>query len=260
MFGKRKCKTPPVFKAPLHAESAERERAAFAALVCDSGEALSRGALLAPNTTSLMKASQAKDAVWMFDSRLDCARCRKSGSITVSYPGDGAAPNDIAVRSKARPDVYALQHAFLPEWFLTQPDQAISILSTKLDGWQEHTMKQIAGVVERTPGNPMPITGVQVVGTPGEATSLLIDFITPRAPIEAHYALLAGGTSPRFLMSEKTHLGEDGPMPDLAGITEWAFAGPDNAELKHTAIDLLPDTTRSAFFMAAVALLKRRLA
>lgn len=260
MFGKRKCNTPPVFKDPVFAQTADQERAALASTVCPSGEELKRGALQAPSALALMQAGQAKDGVWMFGHQMECGRCKKTCSLTVSYPGDGEAPNALAVRSKARPDFYALQHAFLPEWFLAQPETAISILSTKLDGWQEHTMKQIAGVVDRTPGNPMPITGVQIVGTPGDTTSLLIDFLTPRAPIEAHYALLVGGPSPRYLMSEKTHLGEDSPLPEMTGLTEWAFASPGSDEFKHTAIELLPDTSRTAFFTAAIALLKKRLA
>ena len=164
------------------------------------------------------------------------------------------------MRAKARPDFYALQHAFLPEWFLNNPTEAIEILSSRLDGWQVHTMKQIAGVVDRTPGEPMPITNIEVVTTPGETTSLLVDFIKPVAPIEAHFALLVGGSAPRFLLSEKTHLGDDKPVPDIAGLTEWAFANAARTDLTHTAIDLLPDTSRTAFFSAAVSFLKRRLA
>ena len=136
MFGKRKCNAPPVFNSPLQVDSAEREGAAFAALACPSGEALKRGAIQAPSAVALMNAGNAADGVWMFGNRLECGRCKKTCNVTVSYPGDGEAPNEFAVRSKARPDVYALQHAFLPEWFLNQPEQAISILSNKLDGWQ----------------------------------------------------------------------------------------------------------------------------
>lgn len=259
MFGKKKCNAAPAFP-PIVAQNADHARQSVAALACPSGAELTPGGLLPPNAAELVKAAQRPDAVWVYGQTLDCSRCKKACSVTISVPDTGAPPNAQAVRAKARPDFYALQHAFLPEWFLNKPAEALEILSTKLEGWQAHTMKQIAGVVARTPGDPMPITSVQVVTTPGETTSLLIDFITPVAPIEAHYALLVGGPSPRYLLSEKTHLGEDKPVPDIAGLTEWTFANAARTDMTHTAIDLLPDTSRSAFFTAAVNLLKRRLA
>ncbi len=259
MFGKKKCNAAPAF-APIVAQNAEQARQAVSALVCPSGAELTPGGLLAPNAAELVKAAQRPDAVWMYGQTLDCSRCKKSCSVTISLPDTGTPPNAQAVRAKARPDFYALQHAFLPEWFLNRPAEAIEILSTRLDGWQAHTMNQIAGVVARTPGDPMPITSIQVVITPGETTSLLVDFITPSAPIEAHYALLVGGALPRYLLSEKTHLGEDKPVPDIAGLTEWTFANTARTDMTHTAIDLLPDASRSAFLSAAVSLLKRGLA
>ena len=121
-------------------------------------------------------------------------------------------------------------------------------------------MRHLGEIVERSPGNPLPINNVQIVGTPGETTAVLVDFIAPRAPVEAHHALLVGGPVPRFFLSEKTHLGENGPLADMAGLTEWTFAKPDKSEMKHTAITLLPEVSRSAFFNAAVELLKQRLA
>jgi hypothetical protein len=260
MFGKKKCNAAPVFKDPVHAATPEQARTAVAALECPSGAALTPGALTAPSAAALVKAAQLPDAVWMYGQRLECSRCKKSCDVTISVPDAASPPNPQAVRAKARPDFYALQHAFLPEWFLTKPEEAISLLSTKLDGWQAATMKQIGGIVARTAGEPMPIVSAQVVGTPGETTSLLLDFITPSAPVEAHYALLVGGASPRYLLSEKTHMGEDRPVPDMAGLTEWAFANAARTDMKHTAIDLLPDTSRTTFFMTAVELLKRRLA
>jgi hypothetical protein len=260
MFGKRKCDAPPVFKDPVPAENAERERAALAVLECKSGAALTPGAIHPPSAAALVRAAQLPDAVWLHGNRLQCSRCKKTCDVQVSRPATGPAPNAMAVRSKARPDFYALQHAFLPEWFLTKPDVAISILTDKLEGWQAQTMTQIAGVVERTPGDPMPIRAVQSVGTPGDTTSVLIDFLPPCSPVEAHFALLVGGPRPFYFLSEKTHLGEDKPVPDMAGLTEWAFSNAERTDMKHTAIDLLPDVSRSAFFTAAVNLLKRRLA
>lgn len=260
MFGKKKCNAAPVFREPVFAENSDKARAAIAALQCTSGETLGAGIVTAPTAAALVAAAQQKDAVWMYGQQLDCGRCKKTCQVTVSEPASVAAPNAFAVRSKARPDFYALQHAFLPEWFLNKPEEAISLLTNKLDGWQAATMKQIGGIVERTPGEPMPITGVQVVGTPGEVTALLVDFMSPIAPIEAHYALLVGGSSPRYMMSEKTHMGDDKPVADIAGLTEWSFANTARTDMTHTAISLLPDTSRSAFFSAAVNRLKQRLA
>ncbi|MFN7165021.1 MAG: hypothetical protein ACK4P2_09415 [Hyphomonas sp.] len=260
MFGKRKCDAPPAFPAPLHAESADGERAALARLECKSGVALTPGAIRPPSAAALVKAAQLPDAIWLHANTVDCSRCKKSCDVQVSHPATGPAPNAMAVRSKARPDFYALQHAFLPEWFLTKPEALISLLTNKLDSWQAQTMTQIAGVVERSPGAPMPIRDVQVVGTPGDTTSVLIDFLAPCSPVEAHFALLVGGPRPFYLLSEKTHLGEDKPLTDMAGLSEWAFTNAERTDMKHTAIELLPDVSRTAFFTAAVALLKRRLA
>lgn len=260
MFGKRKCDAPPVFRDPVNAATAQHESAALAALQCKSGAELTPGGLRPPNAAALVRAAQSPEAAWLYTTQLDCSRCRKSCDVQVSRPATGPAPNAMAVRSKARPDFYALQHAFLPEWFLTMPQAAISILTSKLEGWQTQTMAQIGGMVERTPGDPMPIRDVQIVGTPGDTTSVLLDFITPCAPIEAHYALLVGGPRPFYLLSEKTHLGEDRPVADMAGLTEWAFTNAGGTHMQHTAIDLLPDVSRSAFFISAVNLLKRRLA
>jgi hypothetical protein len=260
MFGKRKCDSTPVFAEPVHVENAGQIRAAVEALACPSGAKLVQGALRAPSAAALVKASQKPDAVWMYAQRAECSRCKKLCEVTISQPSAGEAPNEHAVRSKARPDFYALQHAYLPEWFLNRPDEVIRLLTTKLDDWQAQTMRHFGEIVERSPGNPLPITNVQIVGTPGETTAVLVDFIAPRAPVEAHHALLVGGPVPRFFLSEKTHLGENGPLADMAGLTEWTFAKPDKSEMKHTAITLLPEVSRSAFFNAAVELLKQRLA
>lgn len=260
MFGKRKCDSPPVFKDPVNAATAEQARAALAALECQSGADLTPGAICPPSAAALVRAAQLPDAVWLYGNGLDCSRCKKSCDVQVSQPATGPAPNEMAVRSKARKDFYALQHTFLPEWFLTKPEVLISVLTNKLESWQAQTMAQIAGVVARTPGDPMPIRDVQIVGTPGDTTSVLIDFITPCAPIEAHYALLVGGPRPFYLLSEKTHLGEDKPVPNMAGLTEWAFANAERTDMKHTAIALLPDVSRTTFFSSAVSLLERRLA
>lgn len=260
MFGKKKCSTAPVFRELVHVSSTQQERTALAALKCSSGADMTPVAITPPSAAALVSAAKLPKAVWMYGHRLECTRCKQSGQVNIAAPDSVEAPNKFAVRSNTRPDFYALQHAFLPEWFLTKPDAVIRMLSTKLDTWQVDTMKQIAGVVERTAGEPMPITAVQIVGTPGETTSLLIDFMAPISPVEAHYALLVGGATPRYLMSEKTHLGEDRPITDMAGLTEWTFANAERTDMTHTAIDLLPDTSRSAFFAAAVELLKRRLA
>lgn len=260
MFGKRKCDSAPVFADPLHIENRGQTRAAIEALACPSGANFVQGALRAPSAAALVTASQKPDAVWMYAQHAECNRCKKLCEITISHPSDGEAPNVHAVRSKARPDLYALQHAYLPEWFLNRPDEAIRLLTTKLDDWQAQTMRHLGEIVERSAGNPMPITNVQIVGTPGETTSVLIDFMVPCAPIEAHHALLVGGPAPRFFLSEKTHLGENGPLADMAGLTEWAFGKADKSEMKHTAITLLPEVSRSAFFNAAVEQLKQKLA
>lgn len=260
MFGKKKCSTAPVFQELVQISSPQQERTALAALKCSSGADMTPVGVVAPSAAALVKAAKLPNAVWMYGQRLECTRCKQAGQVNIAAPDSTDAPNKFAVRSNSRPDFYALQHAFLPEWFLNQPQQAITILSTKLDGWQAATMKQIGGIVARTGGEPMPIKAVQIVRTPGETTSLLIDFMTPIAPVEAHYALLVGGATPRYLMSEKTHLGEDRPIPDMAGLTEWTFANAQHSEMTHTAIDLLPDTSRSTFLTAVVDLLKRRLA
>lgn len=259
MFGKKKCSAAPQFRQLLLTNSDAQEREALAALTCESKAEMVVGKHTAPNAAVLVEAAKRPDAVWLHGRTLECSRCNKTCHVTVARPDNGSPPNSFAVRAKARPDFYALQHAFLPEWFLNQPAEAMNILSSKLDGWQASTMKQIGGIVERTPGDPMPITSVQIVGTPGEITSLLIDFIPPCAPIEAHYALLVGGHSPRYLMSEKTHLGEDQPLKEMAGITEWSFANRERSEMKHSAIDLLPDTSRTVFYQAAIELLKHRM-
>jgi hypothetical protein len=260
MFGKRKCDATPVFKTSVHADTADRVRSAVTALRCPSGAELTPVSLQAPSAAALVTASHLPDAVWMYAHRLQCSRCKKVCSVPVSQPATGPAPNNQAVRSKARPDFYALQQAFLPEWFLNRPQDAITILTTRLDSWQAQAMKQIGGVVERSDGAPLPIRGIQPVGTPGDTNSLLVDFMEPCAPVEAHHALLVGGSAPRFFLSEKTHLGDDSPVIDMAGLTEWAFANAERTDMKHTAIEMLPEVSRSAFLNAAVDLLKRSLA
>lgn len=260
MFGKKKCDAGPVFKDIIFASSDEQERAALAKLVCPSKAQMIAGEAMPPSAAALVTASQQKDAVWLHGRKLECERCKKTSFVTVARPAGSGLLNSAAIRAKARPDFYALQHALLPEWFLKNPDNAIKVLSNILQDWQATTMKQIGELVERTAGDPMPITNVQVVTTPGETTSLLIDFMTPCAPIEAHYALLVGGNAPRFFLSEKTHLGDDQPAPDLAGLSEWAYANAARTEMKHTAVLLLPDTSRQTFYKAASDLLKRGLA
>jgi hypothetical protein len=260
MFGKRKCDAGPAFGNTLHAETAEQERKALAALECKSGADMTIGAACPPSAAALVKAAQLPDAVWMHGHRIECSRCKKGCEVTISRPASAEAPSPFAVRSKARSDFYAMQHAFLPEWFLTMPDVAISILTNKLDGWQAKTMTQIGEVVERTAGNPMPIKKVELVTMPGDTAAVLVDFITPCAPIEAHYALLVGGARPFYLLSEKTHLGEDKPIADIAGLTEWAFTNAQRTDMKHTAMELLPDVSRTTFQNAATEMLKRRLA
>jgi homoaconitase/3-isopropylmalate dehydratase large subunit len=175
------------------------------------------------SAAALVKAAHLPDAVWMHGHRIECSRCKKGCEVTLSRPASAEAPSPFAVRSKARSDFYALQHAFLPEWFLTKPEVATSILTQQLEGWQSKTMTQIGEVVERTAGNPMPIKKVELVTMPGDTAAVLVDFITPCAPIEAHYALLVGGARPFYLLSEKTHLGEDKPIADI--VIDKVFIG-----------------------------------
>lgn len=260
MFGKKKCDAGPVFKDIIFASSDEQERAALANLMCPSKAKMIPGDATGPSAAALVTASQQNDAVWLHGRKLECERCKKTSFATVARPAGAGLLHPSAVRAKARPDFYALQHALLPEWFLKSPENAIKVLSNMFEEWQSVTMKRIGDLVERTAGDPMPMTNVQAVSTPGETPAILIDFMPPCAPVEAHYALLVGGNSPRFFLSEKTHLGDDKPVLDIAGLTEWAYANPARTEMKHTAVALLPDTSRQAFYQAATDLLKRGLA